>query len=276
MEHVDPEVLALASLGEPLEEDVREHLAACAQCSDEVAALSEVVAVGRSTSGDTLVAPPPALWGRIRDELGLDPALTPEGPSRVAGPADAGAADVGSTGGTAGADGPGVPVAGGASGGDPAGADLAAVVPLRRRRTAWVAAAAAAGLVVGGVGGALLMDAARSNQQAAVVAEAPLDALPGWSASGDAFVEEAADGTRTLVVTLEGEVDDGGFREVWLIDRDVTKLVSLGVLDGTDGRFTIPAGLDLAEFPVVDVSEEPFDGDPAHSGDSIIRGILPA
>ena len=35
--------------------------------------------------------------------------------------------------------------------------------------------------------------------------------------------------------------------------------------------FEIPAGLDLESSPV-DVSVEPLDGDPAHSGDSIVRG----
>lgn len=292
MEHVDPEVLALASLGEPLADDEHEHLATCAQCSDEVAALSEVVAVGRSSApGDTLVAPPAAVWGRIRDELGLDAALVPDGGTAVTAPGGADAATPGvaehgpattdpaaprdaSSVPTVPAPSAAPPAAGGAGGA--VGDGLAPVVPLRRGRTAWVAAAAAAGLVVGGVGGALWMDRVRADERAAVVAEVPLEPLPGWSASGDAFVEQTSDGSRTLVVTLDGEVDDSAFREVWLIDRDVTKLVSLGVLEGSDGRFSIPAGLDLAEFPVVDVSEEPFDGDPAHSGDSIIRGVLPA
>ncbi|MFS0702826.1 anti-sigma factor [Cellulomonas sp. 179-A 4D5 NHS] len=293
MEHVDPEVLALASLGEPLADDEHEHLATCAQCSDEVAALSQVVAVGRSSApGDTLVAPPVAVWGRIRDELGLDPALAPgdavpvtstgRTSAPVAGPPTPDASAPGSTAPDSPVPGsseaPGAPAPAGSSpapGGSP-GDGLAPVVELRRRRTAWVAAAAAAGLVVGGVGGAVWMDRVRADEAAAVVAEVALDPLPGWSASGDAFVEQTSDGTRTLVVTLDGDVDDSAFREVWLIDRDVTKLVSLGVLEGADGRFSIPAGLDLAEFPVVDVSEEPFDGDPAHSGDSIIRGVLPA
>jgi RNA polymerase sigma-70 factor (ECF subfamily) len=43
---------------------------------------------------------------------------------------------------------------------------------------------------------------------------------------------------------------------------------------GDEGRFTFPVGLDLDDFAVVDVSAEPFDGDPAHSGDSILRGEL--
>jgi hypothetical protein len=46
------------------------------------------------------------------------------------------------------------------------------------------------------------------------------------------------------------------------------------VLDGAEGRFDLPDGLDLTQFPVVDVSEEHFDGDPAHSGDSVVRGPL--
>lgn len=46
------------------------------------------------------------------------------------------------------------------------------------------------------------------------------------------------------------------------------------MLDGTDGRFTVPADIDLAEYSLVDISEEPDDGDPQHSGDSIVRGPL--
>ena len=35
----------------------------------------------------------------------------------------------------------------------------------------------------------------------------------------------------------------------------------------------MPDGLEISQFPVVDVSDEPFDGDPAHSGGSIVRGV---
>ena len=52
-----------------------------------------------------------------------------------------------------------------------------------------------------------------------------------------------------------------GFHEVWLLDADATKLVSLGALpSGSVGTFTIPPGVELAEFPVVDISLEPYDG----------------
>jgi len=32
--------------------------------------------------------------------------------------------------------------------------------------------------------------------------------------------------------------------------------------------------MDVAEFPLVDVSIEHFDGDAGHSADSVVRGLL--
>jgi hypothetical protein len=87
-------------------------------------------------------------------------------------------------------------------------------------------------------------------------------------------VEENADGQRDVVVDLTGGDDGVGLREVWLLTADATGLVSVGLLDGSSGRFSIPADLDLSQYPVVDVSAEPDDGNPAHSGDSIVRGTL--
>jgi hypothetical protein len=73
---------------------------------------------------------------------------------------------------------------------------------------------------------------------------------------------------------VDAPAPDGTYREVWLLRPDVSGLVSLGMLEGDQGRFDLPDGLDLADYPVVDVSEEHFDGDPAHSGDSVVRGDL--
>jgi hypothetical protein len=61
---------------------------------------------------------------------------------------------------------------------------------------------------------------------------------------------------------------------VWLIDPTVSKMVSLGPLRD-DGVYDVPAGVDPFAFPIVDVSAEPVDGNPAHSGDSLLRGQLP-
>nr|WP_233495969.1 anti-sigma factor [Geodermatophilus sp. TF02-6] len=62
---------------------------------------------------------------------------------------------------------------------------------------------------------------------------------------------------------------------MWLLDEAVRGLVPLGVVQG-GGEVTLqlPPGLDLGEHPVVDVSVEPLDGDPGHSGVSVARGTL--
>ena len=66
---------------------------------------------------------------------------------------------------------------------------------------------------------------------------------------------------------------DGVVYEVWLIDPETSELQTLGLTDGA-GRLVVPAGIDPAQFALVDVSREPVDGEPAHSGDSIVRGLL--
>jgi hypothetical protein len=79
-----------------------------------------------------------------------------------------------------------------------------------------------------------------------------------------------------LVVALDAVPDagEGAYLELWLLAEDLSGLVSLGpARPGTHAP--LPDGLDLAAFPVVDVSREPLDGDPAHSGDSLLRGRLP-
>lgn len=246
MAHVDPDDLALAALGEELTEEAAAHVAACPDCAAEVASLRRVVLIGRSgTAADAPAPPSSSVWARVRAELDLSADL---------GTDDLGAADLG-------ADDP-APVA-----------DLAAV--RRRRSSWWVAAAAAAGLVVGGVGGAWW--ATRPDtppSPVTVVAEALLEPLPGWQARGTAVVTETEDGARVVVVDLDDDEPVEGYREVWLIAPDLSGMVSLGPLEGTEGTFTVPAGLELDRFPVVDVSAEPFDGDVTHSGDSIVRGTL--
>ncbi|MEY2964964.1 MAG: hypothetical protein RLZZ228_777, partial [Actinomycetota bacterium] len=65
--------------------------------------------------------------------------------------------------------------------------------------------------------------------------------------------------------------------EVWLLAPDASSMIALGTL-GPDERavLPLPAGISLADYPVVDISAEPYDGDPTHSTDSVVRGTLPA
>ncbi|MEC5183051.1 hypothetical protein RCH12_000494 [Cryobacterium sp. MP_3.1] len=285
MTHLDRDTLALVALAElDLTPAEREHLAACPGCVGELDALRRTVLIGRSAGSVELVEPADAVWGRIHSALGFSAAVA--APPRLA---EVDLAAAGLAGGDlAGGDltkhtTPGVgPAAGAASGTERPGAEPAGepapVVQLdqHRRRRVWlpVAAAACAVGIVGGIVGGVWWQSTREPAAETVLAQAQLDALPGWTASGSASVEESADGRREVVVDLADDAGNEGLREVWLVTADATGLVSVGLLDGATGRFSLPADLDLAEFPVVDVSAEPADGNPAHSGDSIVRGTL--
>lgn len=108
-----------------------------------------------------------------------------------------------------------------------------------------------------------------------VLASATLEAFPAWpDAAASAVVEERADRTRFVEVALDVAEPVDGFRELWLITSAGDDIVSLGVLEGVGGTFSIPADVDLERFTLVDISQEHFDGDPTHSGDSIVRGEL--
>lgn len=150
----------------------------------------------------------------------------------------------------------------------------APVVPLRartsgRRRAVLAAAAAAAVLLVGGLGVVLLRSVSDP------IASARLSAFPDWRGqSGTAVLERAADGEQVVDVSTTVRPDGRTDHEVWLMTEGARRLVSLGVLHGTSGRFPVPAGVDVHRFRFVDVSDEPRDGDTAHSGDSIVRGAL--
>lgn len=91
--------------------------------------------------------------------------------------------------------------------------------------------------------------------------------------SGTARLVETSDGMALEITATEAEIGDGEFREVWLADPELDRLVSLGVFD-PNGRYLVPAGLTVDEYPVVDVSVETLDGDPRHSGRSVLRATL--
>lgn len=108
-----------------------------------------------------------------------------------------------------------------------------------------------------------------------VVAEVTLEGL-GGAPPGTARILEGPEG-RSVVVDVDAALPPtDGFYELWLLDADPpTGLVSLGVVE--PGRpQPLPDEVDVTAFPVVDVSREPADGDPAHSGDSLLRGRLAA
>jgi anti-sigma-K factor RskA len=150
--------------------------------------------------------------------------------------------------------------------------------PPASRLNTRVLAVAASCLIVGLLGGVIadrLLDrGSASTSPSSVLAATTLAGLPAApTASGKADVVETSTG-RTLDLDVRKLGAPDGFYQVWVIDPTVTKMVPVGVLSGGRGRFVLPAGVDLADYPVVDVSLEPLDGNPAHSGKSVLRGTL--
>ena len=212
---------------------------------DELAEL-RALAVEVGAEPTSWIEPPAGLWDRIAAEAGVDP-------SAAAPPTEPEAAP------------PGEPEPADDSGPE----DVVPLAPRRRsgaRVVPWVLGIAAAVLVAVGVG----VVASRGSEPD-VVATTELDRL-GDSGEGRAELVDD-DGTYRLRVDT-ADLDAGdGFLEVWVIDEGVSRLVSLGPLR-PDGTYDLPGSIDPRDFPVVDVSVEPVDGDPTHSGDSVLRGTL--
>ena len=144
----------------------------------------------------------------------------------------------------------------------------------RRVIDARIWALAASLVLVAGVGLGVWAVTQRAAQTE--VAEATLAPFPDHpSAEGSAVVEEQPDGTLAVRVELSADAAPDTFREVWLITADASALVSLGVLDGTRADLRRSRRTSTcSDYVLVDVSQEPVDGDPNHSGDSIVRGEL--
>lgn len=146
----------------------------------------------------------------------------------------------------------------------------------RRPSRRWGLAAAAIVLVLLVVVGAVAAVGGGDGDRGSVVASAELEPLPG-EPTGAARPVRAdlvdTDGVLKLELSTSDLPAADGYYEVWLIDTNVDGMVSLGPAR-SDGRYAVPADIDPGQFPIVDVSIEPPDGNPTHSGVSVLRGSL--
>jgi len=251
MQHLTDDQLALLAvdgLG-ALPHEAAAPLDTCRVCAQERAVWAELTAALRDP--EILEHPSDDVWARIAAELDADAATTAPAPAPPAAP----------------------PVPPDTAPTIVSVATPDNVVPLRRpsgrpwiRRIA-LAAAASFALGAASMG---VYQSLTGGPRPEVIQAIGLDPLPGWSEAGTATLE-SIDGELVLVVELPDTLEDG-FREVWLIDRNVERLISLGVMNGDRAEFALPEGVDLDEYVIVDISREDFDGDPSHSGDSIVRG----
>ena len=86
-------------------------------------------------------------------------------------------------------------------------------------------------------------------------------------------VAELVGDEQRLIIDFDAALPEDVPIELWLIKPDLSAMTSLGLIEDVDG-YVIPAGIDVAEYSVVDLSIEPNDGDPTHSGRSILRDTL--
>lgn len=154
---------------------------------------------------------------------------------------------------------------------------VGAARPARRRR--WrlsvpvpVLAVASVALLAAGVAlGSLMGDdgpAAPRTERALALAALP----EAPRAHGQAEVLTGGE----LAIRMDGlpASRDGDFYAVWLLDAS-GEMIPIGSFRvGADGTATVrvPLPEDPSRFDYVDVSVEPGDGDPRHSGHSVLRG----
>lgn len=294
--HPDPADLALAALpAEPPDPAVTAHLNGCGRCREHVDALAHTVTLAQDGSTDVDAVPvPERVWTAIAAELGaeLGSGTDPSAPST----ADGHQPPTGRNGRRVSLVLPGSAVD--STDGRP---------PTARRPTPppsspptpppsskpffgrpWrVAAAAVVALLVGaGIGVGIDRAGGRADGSPPPLAGVVAQLVPVGStdpASHGTLTSEEHDGVRTMVVHLTGVTDPAGadFLEAWLMNPATREIVALGALtmDGTggasyDGAFTVPTNLPMDQLPVVDISAEHYDGDPGHSGVSLLRGTL--
>ena len=252
MSHPSDDELADLALGEPAAADVSAHVAQCATCSSAVADLRRTVRlVSNPRPYAGWQAPDDAVWAKVAAQLDTAEDAIPEAPD-----ASGTAPDASRTAPAA----PSAPV-------------IRLERPGRRRTAAWAAALVAASLVVGLLTGRAIWGTTEGGQ----VAQVALATLDTRRTEGEATLVRAASGL-DLQVSTDTALDAGdGYLEVWLINADGKRMVSVGVLrPGEPGSFPVTQALIDQGYVVVDISKEQFDDKPAHSGDSLLRGQLPA
>lgn len=257
MNHPDVDLLAALVLGDHVPDEVRSHVDTCPQCRAETDALGGAREVFREPM-PALVSPPASLRASVLAAAFADGSS--DGSRRQGSVAlrdrDAAAPS-------------------------PAQAEPVRLDDARRRRrfgAAWLAGAAAAGIVVGAATVSVLDGDPEPTPgpSRTVIAQASLDTLDTKQKVGSADLVETS-GVADLTVRTDGIEASDGYIEVWLINRDLKRMVSVGVLDTglRDQTFTVPADLVAQGYVIVDVSREPFDEDARHSGETLMRGELP-
>ena len=254
--HADPDDIAALAFdpGGASHGVVRDHVRSCSSCQSLQVSLASVARGLRESADDgPLVAPPEDVRRRV-----LAAAMSDPGVSEPTSPLETTAEEP------------------------------ATVLPMRPARARlrgvplWAAGLAAAVTLVAGLGiGRMTVDPETpAGPPVDVVASTDLTSLEGAEPRGLASAVRTGGADRAGdVVTLRIDADalggQEGIHEVWLLNVDGTRLIAVGLLTaGDEGEFEVPESLLDAGYRIVDISVEPDDGDPTHSGVSLARGEL--
>jgi anti-sigma-K factor RskA len=140
-------------------------------------------------------------------------------------------------------------------------------LPAAGLATVLLAVGVAGGLLIGGNGGSGGPEAGATDLVLARIDDGPS------GAHGDVFV---AGDQRHATVDVSGLDPSGSdhFYELWLLDED-GRMVALGAFQvGAEGRAEVelPIPVTPSRYRYFDVSLQKDNGDPAHSGVSVLRG----
>jgi Anti-sigma-K factor rskA len=294
------------------DESISAHVDSCDACAATVAELRSTVGLVAAGLPDAAwQAPPASLWDRISDQIAADDLTRDELPGATGGSGRPSDVPVPSAAGATPDELATPPATGPAEGSDqkPAvphtaitratTADVSASPPTppptsptddelggRRARNAhrgrrgrglavgWGAGLAAASLAVGLLAGRAIWQPEAPPEPVAQVALSTLDTK---QEEGEASVVRTGQDLDLKVATTTPLDAGDGYLEVWLINSDGKRMVSVGVLaPGDEGSFPISQSLIDEGYVIVDISREQFDDAPTHSGDSLLRGTFRA
>ena len=96
------------------------------------------------------------------------------------------------------------------------------------------------------------------------------------NASGRVSIAQAGAGKRSVKLHVDGLPRTGrdAFYELWLLGDD-GQLVALGTFrvdEAGNATVQVPLAVDPSNFRYFDISRQPNNGNPKHSGDSVLRG----
>ncbi len=257
MQHLDEADLILLAVDElPDGDAVSAHLAQCAHCAEALSGWRAVIGTVRTAEQE--IGPEPAgphVWAAIADQIAREVDFRPE--------VTASAADL-------------RPEVTAPARVPSAASPVPLRAPERRRWMMPLIAATVGALIGGGVIYATTRPATQSPQPAvavrAVALLGPVKTVGAAGSLGQADLLATGDQIELRVAAVGLPAIKGAY-EVWLFGGD-GRMVSLGVLHQGQGTFTVPDGIDPAQYRTVDISDEPSDGNPAHSTISVARGAL--